>query len=810
VIATIGGLRASRLMIGLRLRQQVNRMVSVYRARWGAKKTRQGTARKGRAGWLVGLWVGVSMLFAVAQISYNSVTNMEREIRAAEIHAVAERPSALGHPAGLGGRPVDAAPTAPRTGAPTGVLAPAPGSVWPTAVMRGATFLASMAILAALILTLASREIVRAEWELEWLVTLPLSGAALIACRIIERAFTNFGAMIVIAPILGVMAWRCGHQWSAPLYAVALTIPLLFFVATLHTLVDTGLRLRLAPSRLRNLHALVSIASPLPLLLVISMSLASNTLVIGWAAKTPDWALWLPGGLAVRGLAASDGGAASYWFALLTGELLILCAAGFLLLRQQVRRGVVAAGVREAAVRRHGTPHVAIPASGGLASRIFSAVQRRELRLLSRDRSFMSQTLVLPLITVGAQIFLNVHTNVFANAVASPANLAALAFGLAAYTLVYSAFQTLNTEGQALWILYCVPRPLESVLREKAKLWAMLAIVYPLAVFAVAIWLGRGISLSLLGTAVVVLAGVPIFSVIATSLGVFGCDPLEQDVQKRVRTTYLYIYMALASFYGYAIYASDVWQRAATMVLTALVAFALWQRARDRVPYLLDPSASPPSRVSVSDGLIAALMFFVLQSLIALLELSIEETRTLTASMVWIAYTGAGAITYGVMRLTYWRVGTAEVPRALGPGLAHTILPGIVGGVVAAAFGLAYVMAARAYDWFPVFHKATHAPDVVTMLWLGALAVIAAPIFEEFIFRGLIFGGLRRSLGLGTAALASAAIFALVHPPSSVVPVFVLGLCTALVYARTRTLAAPMIVHAIYNAVVLGFQWSLM
>jgi ABC-2 type transport system permease protein len=40
--------------------------------------------------------------------------------------------------------------------------------------------------------------------------------------------------------------------------------------------------------------------------------------------------------------------------------------------------------------------------------------------------------------------------------------------------------------------------------------------------------------------------------------------------------------------------------------------------------------------------------------------------------------------------------------------------------------------------------------------------------------------------------------------------VFVLGLCTALVYARTRTLAAPMIVHAIYNAVVLGFQWSLM
>ncbi len=32
---------------------------------------------------------------------------------------------------------------------------------------------------------------------------------------------------------------------------------------------------------------------------------------------------------------------------------------------------------------------------------------------------------------------------------------------LAAYTLMFSAFQTLNAEGQALWILYCVPQSLE-------------------------------------------------------------------------------------------------------------------------------------------------------------------------------------------------------------------------------------------------------------------------------------------------------------------------------------------------------------
>jgi ABC-2 type transport system permease protein len=60
------------------------------------------------------------------------------------------------------------------------------------------------------------------------------------------------------------------------------------------------------------------------------------------------------------------------------------------------------------------------------------------------------------------------------------------------------------------------------------------------------------------------------------------------------------------------------------------------------------------------------------------------------------------------------------------------------------------------------------------------------------------------------ATLASAAIFAIIHPPYAVIPVFVLGVCAAVVYERTRILAAPMLVHAIYNATVLGFQWNVM
>ena len=55
---------------------------------------------------------------------------------------------------------------------------------------------------------------------------------------------------------------------------------------------------------------------------------------------------------------------------------------------------------------------------------------------------------------------------------------------------------------------------------------------------------------------------------------------------------------------------------------------------------------------------------------------------------------------------------------------------------------------------------------------LAALAVVAAPNFEEFFFRGLIFGGLRRTLGVTLPVLACGAIFAIILPSAAVIPGF--------------------------------------
>ncbi len=165
-----------------------------------------------------------------------------------------------------------------------------------------------------------------------------------------------------------------------------------------------------------------------------------------------------------------------------------------------------------------------------------------------------------------------------------------------------------------------------------------------------------------------------------------------------------------------------------------------------------------------------------------------------------VAFSIAGVLVYAIMRLVYWLGKTGGVPVMLAGGPTKVLGWGLGAGLAAAAFGLAYLYLIERWQLFPA---TAGKPDAH---WLFLLAVVAAPLCEEFIFRGLIFGGLRRSLGLVPSALISAALFAIIHPPASMLPVFVLGLCTAYAYDKTRALLAPVLVHALYNGALLAQQ----
>ena len=179
-----------------------------------------------------------------------------------------------------------------------------------------------------------------------------------------------------------------------------------------------------------------------------------------------------------------------------------------------------------------------------------------------------------------------------------------------------------------------------------------------------------------------------------------------------------------------------------------------------------------------------------------------------TARIV-LAYICAGALTYLLMCSTFWTLKTRQVPSILGPRTVASVLTGAGVGLVCAAVGLLYLWCAKHYGFQPsVTQTWTLAP--IARVAIVVLSVFAAPVFEEFVFRGLIFGGLRRSLGVALSALGSAALFAIVHPPFSMLPVFVLGLGTAWAYERRKIPVAPMMTHAVYNAVVVGYQLFLL
>jgi uncharacterized protein len=92
----------------------------------------------------------------------------------------------------------------------------------------------------------------------------------------------------------------------------------------------------------------------------------------------------------------------------------------------------------------------------------------------------------------------------------------------------------------------------------------------------------------------------------------------------------------------------------------------------------------------------------------------------------------------------------------------------------------------------------------------GFLIIIVAPITEEIFFRGFLFPGLRRGMGVVLGALISSAIWALLHytGPETwgvVVQLTVFGLWLSWLYARTGSIYPTIAVHLVNNAVAFSF-----
>jgi membrane protease YdiL (CAAX protease family) len=92
------------------------------------------------------------------------------------------------------------------------------------------------------------------------------------------------------------------------------------------------------------------------------------------------------------------------------------------------------------------------------------------------------------------------------------------------------------------------------------------------------------------------------------------------------------------------------------------------------------------------------------------------------------------------------------------------------------------------------------------------LAVVVAPISEEFIFRFFIYGVLRRYFGVAIGLVFNALLFAAAHTHlPSALPLFVLGACFTLAYEWSGSILVSMAMHAFFNStqlILLAFPES--
>lgn len=93
------------------------------------------------------------------------------------------------------------------------------------------------------------------------------------------------------------------------------------------------------------------------------------------------------------------------------------------------------------------------------------------------------------------------------------------------------------------------------------------------------------------------------------------------------------------------------------------------------------------------------------------------------------------------------------------------------------------------------------APALVGLLLLGA---VVTPLWEEVLFRGILFQALAQRMPWFLAALVGGGVFAAVHiAPIALAYVFVIGFAACLLFRFHRNLWASIILHIVNNSVVI-------
>lgn len=662
------------------------------------------------------------------------------------------------------------------------------GPVHSFAFLQGASFISAL-ILGMLIIAsigFQNKELSRLDWDIEWLWCLPVSISVMYTSKIIEHTFLNFFSWIFTLSWYSCLFWYWKYSYfQIAILTFGLGLLTNYIVSIGRFILEFTLRAIFAIYHLRNIQALASVLTMALMMVIFSIAMEigqQDYFIYSWIRAVGLYSLLLPTGLGIKLIALGYQGKEVL---LLLSEVLaltFLCIS--LIQRVAGKRFETGGGAQKS--QRHNRQ---------LVTREFGLIGK-EITLLIRDKHLLLQVALMPLFLVSMQLFF--APEFLKSLLKDPLYWGTASFVIGAYSLQFSTLNLILHEKKALWVLYVLPHSFTQLILKKIAFWIALAEFYALFAFSLGWFYRQSISWYSIAILLNITLAIALLGIIGASLGVIGSDPLNSEPQKRMRIDIAYLFMLLMSLMAGSLMI-NVWQRIVYFLLFGFLGLALWQKASEQFFYLLDASPDRRREVDLADGLICVVLFSFLQFMGNSIFLAANFSSGVSLT---VSFFLAGMLSVFLVLFTLWRHGV-QLKNAIGfksrlNGQQHLKII-LFYSTAVIGFGFIYLYGLSFYDW-------DDSGRGIKSQFLFMIAVLMAPFFEEIMFRGLVFKGLLNTFSLHLAAAISALIFALVHPPISMIPVFFVGISTALAYDKTKSLWAPMAIHGLYNLSIVFYQ----
>ena len=425
----------------------------------------------------------------------------------------------------------------------------------------------------------------------------------------------------------------------------------------------------------------------------------------------------------------------------------------------------------------------------------------KELMQLRRQPEFAGQVLAAPL-GIGFLLYLSGYQKVVEVATTGGTNISIAILVSVSYMLMVAAGQMLTSEFKSLWLLQCQPRPLADVMRSKARVWAVISmcVSVPFVVTAIALRPAE---------AVTILFHTPFLLVSLWLLAevIFGLTALAATVTNeqtvRFRRSNLLPLLVIGNL-SVAIYSQNWWMELSALVTLAVFNATVRERQIVELPWLSEPVETPPKKVYAMHAVLAIIAFQVVIGVCKGVLVQVPELSPFAT--VAISYIAAAAVVSAVFK-TWMSENKLTVAPAVPRG--PVVRPILLGLSISCVVGFAVTLFLKLYganSQMPANATNFIVPNTSIDKWcLFAMWVVAAPLFEEWLIRGVLYRSLRRNWSVWMSVAVSAVLFATLHPVAGCIALVTLGTMTALTVEKTGRLWPSIMVHAGYNFMI----WTL-